>query len=48
VSIPQYAIVPLRYLHQYLDPTAFHFPFVWENRERGLFKAVEKFRFSDG
>ena len=48
VSIPQYAIVPLRYFHQYLDPTAFHFPFVWENRERGLFRSVEKFRFSDG
>jgi endonuclease/exonuclease/phosphatase family metal-dependent hydrolase len=48
VSIPQYAIVPLRYFHHYLDPTAFHFPFVWENRERGLFQSVEKFRFSDG
>ncbi len=48
VSIPQYAIVPLRYFHQYLDPTAFHFPFLWENRERGLFQSVEKFRFSDG
>jgi endonuclease/exonuclease/phosphatase family metal-dependent hydrolase len=48
VSIPQYAIVPLRYFHQYLDPTALHFPFLWENRERGLFQSVEKFRFSDG
>ncbi len=48
ISIPHYAIVPLRYFHQYLDPTAFHFPFFWENRERGLFRSVEKFRFSDG
>ncbi len=48
VNIPQYAIVPLRYFHQYLDPTAWHFPFLWENRERGLFQSVEKFRFSDG
>ncbi len=48
VSIPQYAIVPLRYFHHYLDPTAWHFPFVWENREHGLFQSVEKFRFTDG
>jgi endonuclease/exonuclease/phosphatase family metal-dependent hydrolase len=48
LTVPQYAIVPLRYFHQYLDPTAFHFPFIWENRERGLFQSVEKFRFSDG
>jgi endonuclease/exonuclease/phosphatase family metal-dependent hydrolase len=48
VSIPQYALFPLRYFHQYLDPTAFHFPFFWENRERGLFRAIERFRFDDG
>jgi hypothetical protein len=48
VSIPHYAIVPLHYFHQHLDPTAFHFPFLWENREHGLFQSVEKFRFSDG
>jgi endonuclease/exonuclease/phosphatase family metal-dependent hydrolase len=47
VSIPQYVIVPLRYFHQHLDPTAWHFPFVWENRERGLFQSIEKFRFND-
>lgn len=48
VSIPQYVIAPRRYLHQHLDSTAWHFPFFWENRERGLFQSVEKFRFSDG
>ncbi len=48
VSIPQYALVPLRYFHQHLDPTAWHLPFFWENRERGLFQSVEKFRFADG
>ncbi len=47
VSMPQYALVPLRYFHQHLDPTAWHFPFLWENRERGLFRSLEKFRFSD-
>ncbi len=46
--IPQYALFPLRYFHSYLDPTAWHFPFLWENRERGLFKKIEKFRFDDG
>ncbi len=48
VSIPQYAILPLQYFHRYLDPTARHFPFVWENRERALFQTVENFRFADG
>jgi endonuclease/exonuclease/phosphatase family metal-dependent hydrolase len=48
VSIPHYATVPLRYFHQHLDPTAWHFPFLWENRERGLFQSVERLRFSDG
>ncbi len=48
VGIPQWVLVPLRYFHHRLDPTVWHFPFFWENRERGLFKAVEKFRFDDG
>lgn len=48
VGFQQYAMFPLRYFHQRLDPTVRHFPFIWENRERGLFQAVEKFRFNDG
>jgi endonuclease/exonuclease/phosphatase family metal-dependent hydrolase len=44
----QYALVPIRYLHGYNDPSAFHLPIVWDNRERSLFKMVEKFRFADG
>lgn len=44
----QYALLPLHYFHGYRDPTAFHFPILWENRERALFKAVEAFRFHDG
>lgn len=48
VSIPQYAILPLQYLHRHLDPTARHFPFVWENRERALFQTIENFKFADG
>ncbi len=47
-SIPQYALIPLRYFHRHFDPTAWHFPFIWENRERGLFQLVENFRFADG
>ncbi len=45
--IPQYALAPLRYFHSYLDPTARHVPFLWENRERGLFQKIENFRFAD-
>jgi hypothetical protein len=47
LGIYQYALVPVRYLHGYHDPTAFHLPVVWENRESHLFKKVETFRFSD-
>ncbi len=48
VSVPHYFIFPFRYFHQYLDPTAWHFPFFWENRERGIFRSLEEFRFDDG
>lgn len=44
----QYALLPVHYFHGYHDPTAFHVPILWENRERPLFKTVEKFRFADG
>lgn len=44
----RYALVPIHYFHGYGDPTAFHLPILWENRERSLFKTVERFRFSDG
>ena len=43
----QYTLVPVRYFHGYNDPTAFHLPILWENRERSMFKALEKFRFAD-
>lgn len=48
LGIFKYALVPVRYLHGYNDPTAFHVPIFWDNGERGLFKAVERFRFADG
>jgi endonuclease/exonuclease/phosphatase family metal-dependent hydrolase len=44
----KYALVPAHYFHGYGDPTAFHVPILWENRERSLFRTVENFRFSDG
>jgi len=30
------------------DSTTWHFPFVWEIREGGLFELIENFRFADG
>jgi len=47
LGIYQHALFPVHYLHGYNDPTAFHMPILWNNRERALFKGVEKFRFSD-
>jgi endonuclease/exonuclease/phosphatase family metal-dependent hydrolase len=47
LGVFQYALVPVRYWHGYNDPTAFHVPVLWENRERALFKTLEKFRFAD-
>lgn len=48
LGLYQYALFPLRYFHGYNDPTAFHLPVLWDNRERPLFKMVERFRFADG
>jgi endonuclease/exonuclease/phosphatase family metal-dependent hydrolase len=48
LGIFQYALVPVHYFHAYNDPTAFHLPIVWNNREQPLFKTVEAFRFADG
>ncbi len=47
LGIYKYAAFPVHYFHGYNDPTAFHFPILWDNRESGLFKTVEKFRFAD-
>lgn len=48
LGLYQYLLFPAHYLHGYMDPTALDVPILWENRERGLFKHVEKFRFDDG
>ena len=48
LGVFQYILVPVRYFHGYNDPTAFHLPVLWDNREQPLFKTVEKFRFADG
>ena len=42
------ALYPLHYFHGYNDPTAYHLPIVWDNRERPLFSYIENFRFDDG
>jgi endonuclease/exonuclease/phosphatase family metal-dependent hydrolase len=47
LGIFKYGLVPLRYFHGYNDPSAFHLPILWDNRERPLFGTMEKFRFSD-
>jgi len=47
LGIYKFALFPVHYLHGYNDPTAFHVPIFWDNRERSLFKTVEKFRFAD-
>jgi endonuclease/exonuclease/phosphatase family metal-dependent hydrolase len=48
LGIFKYALFPIRYFHGYNDPSAFHLPIFWYNRERPLFGTTEKFRFSDG
>jgi len=42
------ALYPLHYFHGYNDPTAYHLPIVWDNRECPLFSTIENFRFDDG
>lgn len=42
------ALYPVHYFHGYNDPTAYHLPIVWDNRERPLFNTIENFRFDDG
>jgi endonuclease/exonuclease/phosphatase family metal-dependent hydrolase len=48
LGIYQHALFPVHYFHGYNDPTAFHLPILWENREQPLFRTMEKFRFADG
>ncbi len=48
LGIFQYALSPVRYFHGHNDPTAFHLPILWDNREKPLFRTMEKFRFDDG
>jgi endonuclease/exonuclease/phosphatase family metal-dependent hydrolase len=48
LGVFQYTLLPVRYFHGYNDPTAFHLPILWDNREQPLFRTMEKFRFSDG
>lgn len=48
LGIYKHALFPVRYFHGYNDPTAFHVPVLWSNKERPLFRSVESFRFADG
>jgi endonuclease/exonuclease/phosphatase family metal-dependent hydrolase len=47
LGIYKHTLFPVHYFHGYNDPTAFHLPILWDNREQPLFKTVEKFRFAD-
>jgi len=46
LGIYRHALFPVHYLHGYNDPTAYHIPILWNNRERALFNTVEDFRFA--
>jgi hypothetical protein len=46
LGIYQHLLFPVHYLHGLNDPTAFHLPILWDNRELRLFKSVEKLRFA--
>jgi endonuclease/exonuclease/phosphatase family metal-dependent hydrolase len=48
LGIYKFTLFPVHYFHRYNDPTALSVPILWDNRERPLFKTVEKFRFADG
>ncbi|HEX3659915.1 MAG TPA: endonuclease/exonuclease/phosphatase family protein [Acidobacteriaceae bacterium] len=48
LGIYQHLLSPVRYFHSYNDPTAYHLPVVWNNREQPLFREVRRFRFADG
>jgi endonuclease/exonuclease/phosphatase family metal-dependent hydrolase len=48
LGLAKLALYPLHYFHSYNDPTAYHLPIIWDNRERPLFNYIENFRFDDG
>ena len=48
LGLAKLALYPLHYFHAYNDPTAYHLPILWDNRERPLFDSIENFRFDDG
>jgi len=47
LGVFQATLFPVRYFHGYNDPTAWHLPILWDNRERPLFNTLDKFRFAD-
>jgi endonuclease/exonuclease/phosphatase family metal-dependent hydrolase len=48
VAVPRTVLFPANYFKNYLDPTARSVPLMATNREAGLFRTVESFRFADG
>ena len=47
LGVFQYTLFPVRYFNAHNDPTAFHLPILWDNREQPLFRTMKKFRFVD-
>lgn len=48
VSLPAYALMPLKFWRTYRDPTATHVPVLSGNQEAALFRDLRKFHFDDG
>jgi endonuclease/exonuclease/phosphatase family metal-dependent hydrolase len=47
-AIPEALLLPTNYFKNFYDPTARDVPLFASNREAGLFRALERFRFRDG
>jgi endonuclease/exonuclease/phosphatase family metal-dependent hydrolase len=47
-SLPLNVSAPVNYFRTWRDPTSAHLPVIASNKEAGLFRRVERFRFADG
>ena len=47
VTLPQLGFAPANHFKNFLDPSVFHLPMFLPNREGGLFRKVQRFRFAD-
>jgi endonuclease/exonuclease/phosphatase family metal-dependent hydrolase len=47
VGISPYRLVPLNFFKNHQDPSVFHLPVLFPNREAGLFRRLARFQFDD-